>query len=223
MTDAAGVTRPKAGPNAEIHTDDGLSAVLQTSAGPIEIRPVGQASAPSAAATARGVSSTGALGGRDLRYEFTATGVEESVVVPTAKDSGSYEVEMTLPAGVTAWQRNGGVVLSDKTAEVATYGDAAAVDSATSPSTGPVTVTLVGQNAGTAVVSVTVDAKWLADPARVFPVTIDPSAAPTTTGGFDGQSSGTGNITNSFGSQILYIGGYGPETDTRSWFVFPTS
>ena len=41
----------------------------------------------------------------------------------------------------------------------------------------PVTLSVAQPNPGSATLSVTTDPDWLADPARVFPITIDPTYA----------------------------------------------
>lgn len=131
--------------------------------------------------------------------------------------AASYRDVFTLPAGVSARQAapgadgvSLGVEFVDSTGHViATFGGGRASDSSglttdssgltsgtpslagTEPASVAVTTRLVGQSAGQATVDSGVPAAWLADPARVFPVTIDPhmtagtSFSGDTTGGFD--------------------------------------
>jgi len=144
----------------------GTVAVLDTDAGPIGLRHPDASAAP---ATTKDRRSTykGALAGRDVALDLNSNGVEETVSLPDAKAATTYTDELTLPAGVTAKERDGGGVsfLDAKGAEVATFAPGLAFDSA-GPGGGPgsigsVSVKLLG-TAPTAKAA-TPDAKVLAD------------------------------------------------------------
>lgn len=116
----------------------------------------------------------GLAGGRDLVEGFTVTGVEERVSVPDAAAGASYQVQLGLPKGATARQDSSGVLVVDRTGwAVAGVGDGLAEDAKFADT--PVSVSLVSQAPGTAVLKVGIDPAWLADPARAFPVVIDPT------------------------------------------------
>ena len=75
----------------------------------------------------------------------------------------------------------------------------------------------------------TVDADWLADPARVYPITIDPTVIHDTTAEFaTGQFNrvadiGTGYITGATGGAITYANGYTIHTFTSGTVTFTPS
>lgn len=136
-----------------------------------------------------------AVAGRDLQVQLRPDGFEESLLLATpaalavpggAGAAGSYTETFTLPAGVTARPAPTGVeFVNDTGTVIATYGGGSANDSKIDPRSGdpassPVTTTLVGQVGAVATVHVAVDAAWLAEPARVFPVSVDPTFTATT-------------------------------------------
>jgi hypothetical protein len=112
--------------------------------------------------------------GRDVVWSSQGGVFEESVVLPDASAGPSYPLTLDLPAGVTAQQAGTGVQrLSAKGGLHGTVAGGTAFDSASPRAEAPVSVALVGKQASRAVsLSVSVDEKWLSDPARVFPVTI---------------------------------------------------
>jgi YD repeat-containing protein len=121
-------------------------------------------------------------GGRSLQLQVQGDRVKEAVVLPepaVALAFPSYRDVFTVPAGASARQGARGVEFVDaRGALVAVFGGGHAFDSsrdaAGEPATSPVSTTLVGQTGRSVTVSVGVDPAWLADPARVFPATVDP-------------------------------------------------
>ncbi len=138
-----------------------------------------------------------------------------------------YRNTFTLPAGVTARQATAqggvdpttlGVEFVDASgAVIATFGGGKAVDSSANevgePATAPVATRLLavkpgtgagsgagaaGSATGSATVEVSVDPAWVADSARVFPVTIDPHIATGT--GFSGSTGPNGS--NNFDAYV---------------------
>jgi YD repeat-containing protein len=128
----------------------------------------------------RGVRYPDALpGGRDLLLAATVNGFEDSVVLRDSSSPGSHRMEFGLPTGVSARQVDRGIEFVDESGAVlAVYGRGLAFDSSGTidelPAETPVAVRLLAQDEGVATVEVAVDPTWLADPARVFPVTVDP-------------------------------------------------
>jgi RHS repeat-associated protein len=119
-------------------------------------------------------------GGPSVAVKLTVAGFEQDVILPAPGGPSSYQFTVSLPPGWTARQDTGGVHLVDAAGKPqAIFGGGRAYDSkskvpALSGET-PVTTTLVGQQPGQATLQVGIDAGWLADAARVFPVVIDPS------------------------------------------------
>ena len=118
-------------------------------------------------------------GGRGLHETLLTGGVEEAVSLPAAGLPASYLVAVSLPAGVSAAQTPDGVLFATAAGPVAGLSNGVAHDSTKLPSGDGVETrvrsTLLGVNAGVATISVGVDPVWLASPARVFPVLIDPT------------------------------------------------
>lgn len=106
-------------------------------------------------------------------------GFKESLVLDAPGGPSSYDDLVTMPAGVTARQADGGVEFVADGVVVAAFRDGWAFDSSTTTAGVdgvPVTVELVGVDAGTARLRVAVEVPgWVEDPARVYPVTIDPT------------------------------------------------
>ncbi|GAA0305445.1 DNRLRE domain-containing protein [Kineococcus aurantiacus] len=159
-------------------------------------------------------------GGRDFTVNVTATGAEESVVLASraevtaaggANAAAVYRDTFTLPTGVTVRQapaRDGvdptstGVEFVDAAGTVvATFGGGKAYDASSNevgePATTAVATRLLAATTGTssatgsATVEVSIDPTWVADSARVFPVTIDPHIATGT--GWSGSTGANGS------------------------------
>ncbi len=234
------ITRPdgslgaKAAPNAATLATkaDGSVVTAQTSAGPVTLRHP-DASAVAARVDQQGATYAKALpGGRDLKVVPTPDGFEESVVLPDAKSPASYREELTLPVGVTARDATaGGIELVDKTGTViATFGSGFAYDASSSggilPT--PVSVRVVSQVGRVAVIDVRIaDPAWLTSPGRVFPVTIDPVFAQSTSPGYGGHDAqiidGSYANTSFPGFQPLQVGGGTGTYHYRSMFGFDLS
>jgi len=109
------------------------------------------------------------------------------VVVPDASSPSSYQLDLDLPEGVTARQGGGGVERVNAAGQmVSSFGGGLAFDSAETGWAGEetsVTVTLVEAVGQAATVEVAVADAWFEDPARVFPVTIDPYFVGSVTNG----------------------------------------
>lgn len=108
-----------------------------------------------------------------------STGFEHDVVFPTAASAeASFTVELSVPSGVVAVPDDHGVALVAGDEVVAHYGGGVAFDAVGAVEGGretPVATTLVAQVGDVVMVEVSVDAAWLADPGREFPVTVDPT------------------------------------------------
>lgn len=121
--------------------------------------------------------------GVDLELQSTPSGLKETIVLgsPAAPDSFTFPLEVTGLAG--AVDASGAVLFRDSAGVVRmTIPPGWMEDSSTDPDTGlPATstgVTYALSSDGAALV-VTLDRAWLDDPARVYPVRVDPTLEPT--------------------------------------------
>ncbi|MFI0791564.1 LamG-like jellyroll fold domain-containing protein [Micromonospora rubida] len=164
------------------------------------------AGAGPATGTADGATVTypGALPNVDLTLESRAGGVKETLVLraPTATRSFLFPLRL---AGLTATLRDGQVVLADAGGTTrAVFPRGYMVDSAADEarSTG-VTYQLV-TDGGQPALRVTLDETWLRDPARVYPVRVDPTVAlPVDSGSADAAMYVHGSSSSAGGSDLL--------------------
>jgi hypothetical protein len=172
-------------------TADG-PATLPTGAGVFGLAHPGAARQPAASSGGR-ARYVGALGGRDLVAQVLVHGLEESVVLPDAAAPASWTDVFTVPVGVDARAGGSGVEFVDAAGRVvASFGGGVAHDANQAAPGGQgaaagVATRLVGRAGRTVRVQVGVDPGWVADPARVFPVTVDPV--------FYANTAGAGNDT----------------------------
>jgi len=152
---------------------------LSTGAGVFGLAHPGASAAPPL--TSGGlVRYQGALGGRDLQVRVLVHGVEESVVLDSAAAVTSWTDVFTVPAGVSARAGGPGVEFVDAAGQVvASFGGGRAHDQTPGVVGGngvetDVASRLVSQDGQQVSVRVSVDPAWVADAARVFPVTVDP-------------------------------------------------
>lgn len=117
----------------------------------------------------------------DVVLSPTAAGLKESLILHSAAAGGSWTFPLTL-TGLTARQAtDGSIGLFDKSGkQAATIPHAYAYDSKVDPATGSPAGThaltyRLQTAAGRQQLVVTLDSAWLNDPARVFPVTVDPT------------------------------------------------
>src|SRR4051794_33722054 len=134
------------------------------------------------------VEYKGALAGADLRYDVLAEGVKESIVLTGPDAPAHYRFRLTSPAGSQVEakpRRDGSVSFRADGRRAFLLHVPFAVDSGPAPATGSrkaldrdrqshvaMSVTQTGQDFA---IELTVDSAWLADPARRFPVTVDPT------------------------------------------------
>ncbi len=191
---------------------------IPTPAGDIVAVHDGASLAP-AATTTNTATYSHALGDRDVTESLLVHGAEEGVVLHKATDPTSYTTTFTVPAGVTAKQlANYGVEFVDPAGkQLLAYGGGFTHDANPSniypdgAQTDTVT-TLVGQTGSTVTVTVGFDPTFLADPARVFPVTVDPSYYTNTWTSGGGQDTWVeaDSSTSQYASHELRVGyGFG--------------
>jgi RHS repeat-associated protein len=124
-------------------------------------------------------------GGVDVEYATGAGVVKETLVLPAAPAPGAavWRFPLSLDAGlVPAMTGTGGIAVRDSAgAEVAHVPAATMWDAKADPKSGdpgvygPARLALEGSARAGWTIVVTADQGWLADPARVWPVRVDPS------------------------------------------------
>lgn len=121
--------------------------------------------------------------GTDLEEQMTGTGVKETIVlkqVPKASDPVSWRFPLRLSGLTPATAADGTISFTNDAGEVVLrIPPGVAVDSSTTPripipASTPVALALEGQGATLTLVA-SVDRAWLVDPARIYPVRVDPS------------------------------------------------
>ena len=169
--------------------------------------------------------------GRDIVETITLDGFEESLVVAAPGGASTWQDQFTVPAGVTARQGAAGVEFVSRAGKVvAQFGGGLAHDSTPLPSgdgvVSSVATKLAGQTGRTVKVDVSADAAWLADPARVYPVTIDPSFTTSQAGNYDAyvDSSWPNQPEGPYDPTVLKIGTWnGGGQITRTYLYFDIS
>jgi len=150
----------------------------------IELGLAGPASAVTPAVDGSTVTYGGAASGADVVYEVTPTTLQEDFVLEKAPAAG-FSVTLTLKTGGLVAQqlgdgsiaftgRDGGRVVFVMPAPYMFDAKDDAKSDVGKVMSRQVAQTLT-QHASTAEITITPDAGWLADPARVYPVTIDPT------------------------------------------------
>ncbi|MFI7501164.1 LamG-like jellyroll fold domain-containing protein [Streptomyces sp. NPDC049687] len=163
------------------------------------------------------------LPGTDLKLRPTATGMKESVVLDDADAGNTWTFPLTLK-GLTPSQDDGGWIdLRDSSGKtVERIPPAYAYDSRVNPRSGDpatthaVTTHLVESGDGYAL-EITLDAGWLHDGHRVFPVTVDPTVDDGWTTTYAESGSGN-NIDHSY-EQTIKVGSYDSGTHSANSFV----
>jgi RHS repeat-associated protein len=116
----------------------------------------------------------------DTAFEYTTlpTGLKEEIELEGPASPASFRYELTASAGLTPeLAKDGSVVFEDKSGQVTASLPAPTVADAASPAPTPdhVSYQLVPRGESSWLLVVAVDAEWLEDPARSFPVRIDPT------------------------------------------------
>jgi RHS repeat-associated protein len=212
----------------ELPAEDPASVEVTTTGGEFSISaPDVLGDAPAPADVDGSTAVVAGEAGIDAQIDMTASGFEQSVIVPSAASPSSYAVDVQLPDGVTARQAPGGVEFVNAAGQVISrFGDGVAFDSANTGWNGAETgveVTLTAADADSATIDVAANPAWFADPARVFPVTIDPVwvGYVTATGALDTWVK-TGDTTPHAGHPELRIGTVDSgATTTRSLVRIP--
>lgn len=118
--------------------------------------------------------------GVDMKVRSTRYGVKEDLVLDSRSAPRTYTFPLNL-TGLRAVERGGQVVFVDDDGDDAAVMPAGFMEDAAGAATEGVSMSLVDTAEGQAV-KVTLDSAWLDDPARKFPVTVDPSVHVKDTG-----------------------------------------
>ncbi|HEY4027967.1 MAG TPA: DNRLRE domain-containing protein, partial [Candidatus Dormibacteraeota bacterium] len=164
--------------------------------------------------------------GTSLVLRPLSVGVESSYVItlPAAGEGLTESVE--LPAGYSARQANGSIELRDEKGAVAgRWQGGSATDSNPQEPGAPVAVRIQRVQGAHVTARVVVDSKWLHDPKRVFPVTIDPGQVRESSAWAGGGASYVVDTetapTSHWNGSELWIGNDGAGHVTRTLIKFP--
>ncbi|MCS0637858.1 YnfC family lipoprotein [Streptomyces sp. LP05-1] len=150
----------------------------------------------------------------DLWLDSRAGGVKETLVLRSAGAPGAFDFPLRT-TGLTARLDGGTVVLSDPAGRTRAVVPAGFMEDAKGAVSAAVRYDLIERNGGQTL-RVTPDRTWLTDPARAFPVRVDPSV--------DTSSATTSMYVRSGGSVVgsgeLHVG-KGPEGATAAYLGFP--
>jgi len=134
------------------------------------------------------------LPGADVEWQAISSGVKDTIALSGPQSTSTYSYRLSLSPGATASTGPGGSVLVKDAAGAnslrvspPTVQDAAP---GSAPQVLPVRMSLAGAGDG-ATLTVTVDRGWLADPARVFPVRVDPQITDATSSATEIRSTAT--------------------------------
>jgi RHS repeat-associated protein len=134
------------------------------------------------------------LPGADVEWQAISSGVKDTIALSGPQSTSTYSYRLSLTPGATASTGPGGSVLVRDAAGAnslrvspPTVQDAAP---GSAPQVLPVRMSLAGAGDG-ATLTVTVDPAWLADPARVFPVRVDPQITDATSSATEIRSTAT--------------------------------
>ncbi|MER7107849.1 polymorphic toxin-type HINT domain-containing protein [Streptomyces sp. NPDC000229] len=182
-----------------------------------EVFGYGLDSAAAGAGTADGnkVTYEKVLPETDLWLESQAGGVKETLVLHSADAPGEFLFPLRL-TGLTAKARDGSITLTDAAGRTKAVIPAGFMEDAKGVLSHAVRYDLVEQHGGGQALRVNVDQEWLTDPARAFPVRVDPSVDTTAATTSMYVKSG-GSVVGSSELQV----GKGPEGATASYLGFP--
>ncbi|MGW0556181.1 polymorphic toxin-type HINT domain-containing protein [Streptomyces sp. NPDC002926] len=161
------------------------------------------------------VSYEKVLPGTDLWLDSQAGGVKETLVLRSPDAPGSFVFPLSL-SGLTAKASAETIVLADAEGRTKAVVPAGFMEDAKGAVSHAVRYELIQQSGGQAL-KVGVDAGWLADPARAFPVRVDPSVDTTAASTSMYVRNGGGSVVGSSELQV----GKSPTGATYSFLGFP--
>ncbi len=174
----------------------------------------GAASVPGTADGAR-VAYEQVLPETDLWLDSQAGGVKETLLLKSATAPNSFVFPLHLK-GLTARIDGGSILLTDAEGRTRAVVPAGFMEDAAQAVSHAVTYELVQGQGGGQALKVTADRDWLADPARAYPVRIDPSVDTTSASTSMTVRSG-GSVVGSSELQV----GKGPDGASAAYLGFP--
>ncbi len=163
--------------------------------------------------------------GVSVKVKSSATEASTDLVLASAAVPTTYRFALHLKGLSAALEAaSGDVIYTDSTGAVrARTNPAVMTDSKIDPRTGsgastPARFSLVPDGTGTTLV-VSLDRAWLANPARVFPVVVDPNVQPQS--GIDDTYNDTAVTGDNSASAFLRVGNYVPGHTDRAFLHFP--
>jgi hypothetical protein len=143
----------------------------------------GQANGKAGSVTDNSIRYRDVMPGIDLVEQTTDSGLKEYVVLnrPPTRPASTFVFPLAVNGLTPSTQPDGSIAFADTTgATVLTVPPGFAQDSGVDPVTGsgsraPASIKLLQPGPSTWAVQVSVDSAWLNDPARVYPVSVDPS------------------------------------------------
>ena len=144
--------------------------------------------------------------GVDVEYTVLPGRVKEAIILESPQNIVSYIMDITAEGLTASINESGEIVFSDGTEVIFTIWAPYMYDSADELSE-EIEVDLADNGNGSYTVTLTPDAEWLNDEARVYPITIDPDVSASTdqTNGIDNSvEQGSGVITHTL--DRLYAG-----------------
>jgi len=126
--------------------------------------------------------------GTHFDYDVLSTGLKETVVLDSAPTRApSYTFDLTMSRGLKPRLDNAGTIAISNAAGHRAYtipapvmSDATTVRGVEAPATSDDIITHLARSASGWTLTITPDLAWLTDPARAYPVQIDPTVTPTT-------------------------------------------
>lgn len=140
------------------------------------------------------------LAGVDLQYILTGNNIKENIIIKEQRESYSFSFTLKLNNLVAATDENGGIALFDsKTGELCYLIPAGYMTDAVGACSAAVSYGLFDRGNGSYTLTVSADAAWINAPARVFPVTVDPTVT---------KSSNAQDMTALGQNKVTISGGY---------------
>lgn len=162
--------------DVRVHVPSDLSQPVQVTSGSASLAFTLQGASGPVVASGETATFASPLPGVTVRYDSLPNGLKESTLLASAAAPASFTYTVAVSAGVSAQAgADGSVVFRSADGTPAFVMPAPSMTDAAGASSPAVAVTLAPA-AGGYTLTLSADPKWLADPARKFPVAIDPTS-----------------------------------------------
>ena len=122
------------------------------------------------------------LDGVDLEYIILGSTVKENIIVKKQLDSYTFTFELKLEGLSPVLQSDGEIALNDANGETVTIIPKGVMYDANGVGSDDVAYTIAHKNGNKYILTVTADAEWMNADERAFPITVDPTFTPASTG-----------------------------------------